>query len=848
MGAETFEDILERNRVEIVQYLQLDRTFLFDYLRSKAVFDLGDCDLVNAEKTREQKAGKLLDILMTKGETGYSHFIDAIQLLNPHLFEIITGEKATSRPSPLMMERENFFLGSNGRAPDLDIMSNHLKRTISDLQDLTIRYDTILKENEVLKKHLSRTSCELQEKDRLIEDLEKRKFDTEALLMESHSSAKKLVDGAALHCQVKNREMVERTHFIIALQMKLLTTKEEVDNLKEKLEETMMKKDELLNRFTEISKNYDNQRRESMKLTEKLEIQKDNIQRAEELKVKFRQLQFTNQKLKSEKDEMLRELEELKCWTEALKARYDIVEEDRKQTQETHESTVADYSVLRDKADELELKLTISSRDIEDLKKRCKDFEQTANTYREQRDLYEKAWKETSAEREQLRKERDEATVRLTEVIRNRDEAIKRQMEHSRQFELQFKRTSEDFQSVRERLYETQMELEELRKVKLQRNSSDVGENPYVGKENGLHLCTSKAKEAKLEGRVDAEDESPGDSSEDSYDWRSRRKTANIIDSVKKRVAMKKSKATEQCACSDGGEEETDTSTVQPEKSLSLDEKLEELVPEKKTLSPEAQKCLSLDRNRSLFKSAPTYNALECMFIPAVSNSVSSYNPFDSHSVRSSFRSNDSGLPNELTRNLSDSSKSSQGLSLSLESDLFEPTPGDDPKGEEDPNSTERARVQTQSHKNPTRPIYHKSNSSPSKILNYVQSKLSSGDRSAGSRSSSSDDNQNEEETEKTNRRKFKLAARDPSYKKIQNLPASIELSVDVLSDNGDRTEREIEEVKEALLSPTLSEKPFRKRAGAVRLKAEDRPRSSSAPNSPVSEFKYPPDLKVTSD
>lgn len=96
MGAETFEDILERNRVEIVQYLQLDRTFLFDYLRSKAVFDLGDCDLVNAEKTREQKAGKLLDILMTKGETGYSHFIDAIQLLNPHLFEIITGEKATS--------------------------------------------------------------------------------------------------------------------------------------------------------------------------------------------------------------------------------------------------------------------------------------------------------------------------------------------------------------------------------------------------------------------------------------------------------------------------------------------------------------------------------------------------------------------------------------------------------------------------------------------------------------------------------------------------------------------------------------------------------------------------------
>ena len=398
------------------------------------------------------------------------------------LFSLSPSTKQISSVISYSILYSYFFPGSNGRAPDLDIMSNHLKRTITDLQDLTIRYDTILKENDALEKRLSRTSSELKDKDRLIEELEKRKFDTEALLMESHSSAKKMVDGAALHCQVRNREMEERTHFIIALQMKLLTTKEEVDNLREKLEETIKQKDQLLNRFTEISKNYDNQRRESMKLTEKLEIQKDNIQRAEELKVKFRQIQFSNQKLKAEKEEALRELEELKCWTEALKARYDIVEEDRKQTQESHESTVADYSVLRDRADELELKLAISSREIEDLKKRCKDFEQTANTYREQRDLYEKAWKETSAEREQLRKERDDATIRLTEVIRNRDEAINRQMEYSRQFELQFKRTSEELHSVRDRLYQTEMEMEELRKVKLQRNSSDVDDSPYVRK------------------------------------------------------------------------------------------------------------------------------------------------------------------------------------------------------------------------------------------------------------------------------------------------------------------------------------------------------------------------------
>lgn len=96
MEEPTFEEILDTNRVEIVQRLQLDRTFLFDYLRSKHVLDREDCDLVYSEKTREQKAAKFLDVLVSKGEDGYHHFIDGVQLLNPSLYETITGEKATA--------------------------------------------------------------------------------------------------------------------------------------------------------------------------------------------------------------------------------------------------------------------------------------------------------------------------------------------------------------------------------------------------------------------------------------------------------------------------------------------------------------------------------------------------------------------------------------------------------------------------------------------------------------------------------------------------------------------------------------------------------------------------------
>lgn len=87
--------ILTFNRFKIVQQLQVERSFLFDYLLSKNVFDRDDYDLVRAEKTRERKAVKVLDIIETKGPEGFNHFKDALQLINPNLYEIITGEKAT---------------------------------------------------------------------------------------------------------------------------------------------------------------------------------------------------------------------------------------------------------------------------------------------------------------------------------------------------------------------------------------------------------------------------------------------------------------------------------------------------------------------------------------------------------------------------------------------------------------------------------------------------------------------------------------------------------------------------------------------------------------------------------
>ena len=87
---------LRSQRVQVVQELRVDRTLLFDHLRSKEVFDTEDCELVQAEKTNERKASKFLDILQTKGTENLMHFLDVVQLLNPGIYEKLTGQRATA--------------------------------------------------------------------------------------------------------------------------------------------------------------------------------------------------------------------------------------------------------------------------------------------------------------------------------------------------------------------------------------------------------------------------------------------------------------------------------------------------------------------------------------------------------------------------------------------------------------------------------------------------------------------------------------------------------------------------------------------------------------------------------
>ena len=89
---ESYGEKIESFRVDIVQTIDLERYFMFSYLRANSVLDAEDCEIImNSGSGKKQKTSKFLDVLACKGPDGYKHFVDALEFESPHLYQKITG-------------------------------------------------------------------------------------------------------------------------------------------------------------------------------------------------------------------------------------------------------------------------------------------------------------------------------------------------------------------------------------------------------------------------------------------------------------------------------------------------------------------------------------------------------------------------------------------------------------------------------------------------------------------------------------------------------------------------------------------------------------------------------------
>lgn len=119
-----YDRYIEPNRYTIVN--GMDPREYFDKLRELRVLTMDDTELImNKYHTRRTRAGFMLDILQTRGDTGCQHFLNMMEYHNPDTYKFITGKEP--RTPPLDFKATRFSCNMN--------LVNNLPETIRTLLD-----------------------------------------------------------------------------------------------------------------------------------------------------------------------------------------------------------------------------------------------------------------------------------------------------------------------------------------------------------------------------------------------------------------------------------------------------------------------------------------------------------------------------------------------------------------------------------------------------------------------------------------------------------------------------------------------------------------------------------------
>ena len=372
--------------------------------------------------------------------------------------------------SVLIVSQTHFFPDIDpGR--DLDIVSNHLKRAVTDLQEMTLRYDQVLKENQRQGKCLSQVTSDLDLRNKRLESLEEEVKEAQEREKQAKCNAEKIEQAVAQQMQDYHQTINDQNVHIIVLQMKLLSSEEESNRLRCKIEKNTRTNQDVTLKLKDLSQKFDNERRQSIRLSERLANQRRSIQEVEDLRSTYLELQLNTQELRMERDQALAELVELKSWTEALMAKYDIVEKNTKRCKENYEQAMAGCSLFYKQIEDLKFQLSIFKRQEQRLKSQNEELNRLLSRLREQRDVYDEARKEAIKERDEARNERDDIFQQYNDALKGRDEALRRHAQDCKEFEERREAADSELRALMEKLALTE---EELRRCKVDGVTSPI--------------------------------------------------------------------------------------------------------------------------------------------------------------------------------------------------------------------------------------------------------------------------------------------------------------------------------------------------------------------------------------
>uniref|UniRef100_A0A673J5W9 Caspase recruitment domain-containing protein 11-like n=1 Tax=Sinocyclocheilus rhinocerous TaxID=307959 RepID=A0A673J5W9_9TELE len=373
----------EKNRYILCRFINPNK--LTSYLRQCKVIDEQDEDEVLNSRLLESKvnrAGRLLDILHTKGERGYVVFLESLELYYPDLYKLVTGKEPTRRCSTIVVEEgqegliqflmnEVIKLQQQSRAKDVqrvDIMTKC--RTLED------EHKKLRLANQELQTFQERYNKMKEERNNYNDELMKVKDDNYQLAM-------------------RYAQLSEEKNMAV---MRSRDLQLEIDQLKHKL-----------NKVEEECKM---ERRQSLKLKNDIE----NRPRKEQI---F-ELERENEVLKIKLQE-LQSIIQPGPLPDSDKAILDILEHDRQEALEDRQELVNRLYNLHEEVRQAEDLRDKYLEEKEDLELKCSTLVKDCEMYKNRMNTVMVQLEEVERERDQAFKSRDDAQHLVSQCLIDKD-------------------------------------------------------------------------------------------------------------------------------------------------------------------------------------------------------------------------------------------------------------------------------------------------------------------------------------------------------------------------------------------------------------------------------------------
>lgn len=471
-----YYEVIETHHLDLVQTIDLERQYLFSYLRSNLVFDNEDCERINCGKTSQQKASCFLDVIQKKGENGMKHFINALQFEHPELYKKMTGKEPASKECgvPYMINTS----GLERRA-----LVERYERAMSELHSMTMICKSIEEKYSMLEKKLR----EAEDANRIY------KYKNEELqetILKMHELRKiSLSDGNEnLLVQSEMQSKVMQTGFYASVLLhKLLESKEENDRMRNMLEVEKKQKEMAEQQLTNMKVKFDREKRNSKMLNDKIMNQNEHFKSDQK---DVRELKLENSILKEEIEKLSVHLKEFQKYGGLLNVKYNAMSMERSQLKEIAFS----YDEAKEKLLELHEKCIALQLD-NDFLQRLNQRLQTDNT------VFRGYYNTLSEELEKVRLDRinawnaQQASMdKLDEARRAYDESLNSQMLFNSALETKYNDVCEQLGSVRALYEQTKEELVEARRGSLSLNEKRRQSLNFFNFKDGLSNALEKEK------------------------------------------------------------------------------------------------------------------------------------------------------------------------------------------------------------------------------------------------------------------------------------------------------------------------------------------------------------------